>query len=209
MPSRRSFRLEQLGPGWERPGLVAGVDEAGRGPLAGPVVAAAVILDPLRPVKGLADSKTIGPRRRERLFDEVRARALCVAIGQASVEEIDRLNILGATLLAMQRAVAGLRLTPHRVVVDGNRLPVLPMPAAAVVKGDARVPAISAASILAKVQRDRLCAELHERWPLYGFDGHKGYPTAAHLEALALHGACPAHRRSFAPVRVACGGDRG
>ena len=207
MPSRRSFRLEQLGPGWERPGLVAGVDEAGRGPLAGPVVAAAVILDPLRPVKGLVDSKTIGPRRRERLFDELRARALCVSIGEASVEEIDRLNILGATLLAMQRAVAGLRLTPHRVVVDGNRLPVLPMPAAAVVKGDARVPAISAASILAKVQRDRLCAELHERWPLYGFDGHKGYPTSAHLHALARHGACPAHRRSFAPVRAACAAD--
>ncbi len=205
MPSRKSFKLEQLGPGWERPGLVAGVDEAGRGPLAGPVVAAAVILDPLRPVKGLADSKTLGPRRRERLFDELRAKALCIAIGQASVEEIDRLNILGATLLAMQRAVAGLRLTPHRVVVDGNRLPVLPMPAAAVVKGDARVPAISAASIMAKVQRDRLCAELHERWPLYGFDGHKGYPTAAHLNALARHGACPAHRRSFAPVRAACG----
>jgi ribonuclease HII len=205
MPSRRSFRLEQLGPGWDRPGLVAGVDEAGRGPLAGPVVAAAVILDPLRPVKGLADSKTIGPRRRERLFDELRARALCIAIGEASVEEIDRLNILGATLLAMQRAVAGLRLTPHRVVVDGNRLPALPMPAAAVVKGDARVPAISAASILAKVQRDRLCAELHERWPLYGFDGHKGYATTAHLLALTRHGACPAHRRSFAPVRAACG----
>jgi ribonuclease HII len=167
------------------------------------VVAAAVILDPLRPVKGLVDSKTIGPRRRERLFDELRARALCVSIGEASVEEIDRLNILGATLLAMQRAVAGLRLTPHRVVIDGNRLPVLPMPAATVVKGDARVPAISAASILAKVQRDRLCAELHERWPQYGFDGHKGYPTSAHLHALAQHGACPAHRRSFAPVRAA------
>ena len=182
---------------------MAGVDEAGRGPLAGPVVAAAVILDDLRPIKGLADSKVLSARRRERLFDDVRARALCVCIAQASVEEIDRLNILGATLLAMQRAVAGLRLTPHRVVVDGNRLPILPMPAAALVKGDAKVPAISAASILAKVQRDRLCAELHARWPAYGFDGHKGYPTPAHLQALQRHGACPAHRRSFAPVREA------
>ena len=200
MPSRRSFRLESLGPGWERPGLVAGVDEAGRGPLAGPVVAAAVILDPLQPIKGLADSKALSARRRERLFDEVRAKALCVSIAQASVEEIDRLNILGATLLAMQRAVAGLRLTPHRVLVDGNRLPVLPMPGVALVQADAKVPAVSAASILAKVQRDRLCAALHESWPAYGFDGHKGYPTAAHLQALQQHGACPAHRRSFAPV---------
>jgi ribonuclease HII len=206
MPSRRFFKLETLGVGWERPGLVAGVDEAGRGPLAGPVVAAAVILDDLRPVKGLADSKVLTARRRERLFDEVRARALCVSIAQASVEEIDRLNILGATLLAMQRAVAGLRLTPHRVVVDGNRLPELPMPAAALVKADAKVPAVSAASILAKVQRDRLCSELHERWPDYGFDGHKGYPTPAHLQALQRLGACPEHRRSFAPVRAACDG---
>ncbi|MCW5633793.1 MAG: ribonuclease HII [Rubrivivax sp.] len=208
MPSRRSFRLDSLGPGWARPGLVAGVDEAGRGPLAGPVVAAAVILDELRPIKGLADSKALSERRRERLFDLVMARALCVCIAEASVEEIDRLNILGATLLAMQRAVAGLRLTPHRVVVDGNRLPQLPMPAAAVVKGDAKVPAISAASILAKVQRDRLCTSLHTSWPQYGFDDHKGYATPAHLQALRSHGACPAHRRSFAPVAAACAGDQ-
>jgi ribonuclease HII len=206
MPSRRFFKLESLGAGWDRPGLVAGVDEAGRGPLAGPVVAAAVILDELRPIKGLADSKALTTRRRERLYEDVLARALCVSVAEASVEEIDRLNILGATLLAMQRAVAGLRLTPHRVVVDGNRLPELPMPAAAVVKGDAKVPAISAASILAKVRRDRLCIALHERWPAYGFDGHKGYPTPTHLQALREHGACPAHRRSFAPVREACGG---
>lgn len=205
MPSRRSFRLESLGPGWERPGLVAGVDEAGRGPLAGPVVAAAVILDDQRPIKGLADSKVLSERRRERLFDEVRARALCVSVAEASVEEIDRLNILRATLLAMQRAVAGLRLTPHRVVVDGNRLPHLSMPAAALVKADAKVPAVSAASILAKVHRDRLCTALHASWPAYGFDGHKGYPTPSHLQALREHGACPAHRRSFAPVRQACG----
>ncbi len=207
MPSRKSFKLESLGPGWARPGLVAGVDEAGRGPLAGPVVAAAVILDDLRPIRGLADSKTLTARRRERLFDELRARALCLSVAEASVEEIDRLNILQATLLAMQRAVAGLRLTPHRVVIDGNRLPALPMPAAAIVKGDARVLAISAASILAKVQRDRLCAAMHERWPGYGFDGHKGYPTPAHLKALRTLGACPAHRRSFAPVRLVCGLD--
>ncbi len=206
MPSRRSskrpkpLKLATLGPGWDRPGLVAGVDEAGRGPLAGPVIAAAVILDDMRPIMGLADSKTLSERKRERLADEIRAKALCCAIGQASVEEIDALNILQATLLAMQRAVAALRLTPHRVVVDGNRLPALAMPAAAVVRGDARVAAIAAASIVAKVERDRLCLALHERWPLYGFDTHKGYPTPEHLARLAEHGACPAHRRSFAPV---------
>jgi ribonuclease HII len=202
MPSRKSFRLEQLGPGWDRPGLVAGVDEAGRGPLAGPVVAAAVILDDLHPIRGLGDSKVISPRRREALYDEIRARALCCAIAVASAEEIDRLNILQATLLAMRRAVEALRLLPHRVVVDGNRVPVLKMPVAAVVKGDALVPAISAASILAKVHRDRLCLEMHAQHPEYGFDAHKGYPTAEHLAALRLHGACPEHRRSYAPVRA-------
>ena len=203
MPSRKFFRLEQLGPGWDQPGLVAGVDEAGRGPLAGPVVAAAVILDELAPVAGLADSKVLSPRRRELLFDQIRARALCCSIASASVEEIDRLNILQATLLAMQRAVAGLRLPPHRVVVDGNRVPLLPVPVAAVVKGDAKVAAISAASILAKVFRDRLCIELHARHPVYGFATHKGYPTPDHLAALRSHGPCPEHRRSFAPVRSA------
>ncbi|MCU0968419.1 MAG: ribonuclease HII [Rubrivivax sp.] len=205
MPSRRSFRLEQLGPGWDRPGLVAGVDEAGRGPLAGPVVAAAVILGETWPIEGLADSKVVSPTKRERLFDEIRAKALCCAIAEASVEEIDRLNVLHATMLAMQRAVAALRLPPHRVVVDGNRVPSLPMPCAAVVKADARIGAVSAASILAKVHRDRLCADLHERWPAYGFAEHKGYPTPAHLQALARHGACPAHRRSYAPVRATLG----
>jgi ribonuclease HII len=203
MPSRKSFRLESLGPEWARPGLVAGVDEAGRGPLAGPVVAAAVILDDLAPIKGLADSKVLSPRRREKLFDEIRARALCVSIAQAEAAEIDQLNILQATLLAMQRAVAGLRLPPHRVVVDGNRLPKLPMPAAAIVKGDSKVAAISAASILAKVHRDRLCEDLHQRWPQYGFAAHKGYPTAVHLAALAEHGPCEQHRKSYAPVRGA------
>ena len=181
-------------------GIVAGVDEAGRGPLAGPVVAAAVILDDQQPIAGLADSKTLTAARRERLFDEIRAKALCCSIAEASVEEIDRLNILQATLLAMRRAVQGLRLKPTLALVDGNRLPRLDMPAEAIVKGDARVAAISAASILAKVTRDRWCAELHAQYPQYGFAGHKGYGTAEHLAALQAHGACPQHRRSFAPV---------
>jgi ribonuclease HII len=208
MPSRKSFRLESLGPEWLRPGLVAGVDEAGRGPLAGPVVAAAVILDDLHRLRGLNDSKVLSPRRRELLFDQIRAHALCTSIGLASVEEIDHLNILQATLLAMRRAVEGLRLRPHRVLVDGNQLPLLLMPAAAVVKGDALVPAISAASILAKVHRDRLCADLDAAHPGYGFARHKGYPTAEHLAALQAHGACAAHRRSFAPVRSVIERDR-
>jgi ribonuclease HII len=189
-------------------GSVAGVDEAGRGPWAGPVVAAAVILDDLHRLRGLADSKVLSPRRRELLFDQIRAHALCTSIGLASVEEIDRLNILQATLLAMRRAVEGLRLRPHRVLVDGNQLPLLSMPAAAVVKGDALVPAISAASILAKVHRDRLCSDLDAAHPGYGFARHKGYPTAEHLAALQAHGACAAHRRSFAPVRSVIDRDR-
>mgnify|MGYP001168771720 CR=1 FL=1 len=199
----RRFAGEQQAFSWLAPGLLAGVDEAGRGPLAGPVVAAAVILDDLHPIRGLADSKLLSPGRREKLFDEIRAKALCVSIAEASVEEIDRLNILQATMLAMKRAVEGLRLLPQNVLVDGNRLPVLKVPAEAIVKGDAKVPAISAASIVAKVQRDRLCAELHAQWPDYGFDVHKGYPTPVHLEALRRLGACPAHRRSYAPVRDA------
>jgi ribonuclease HII len=205
MPSRRSLRPRQLELSFSPLGLVAGVDEAGRGPLAGPVVAAAVMLDELRPIKGLKDSKKLSARRRERLFDEIRAKALCCCIAEASVEEIDRLNILQATLLAMSRAVAGLRLKPHKVLVDGNRLPILKVAAEAIVKGDAKVKAISAASILAKVHRDRLCQVLHERHPQYGFDGHKGYPTPAHLAALREHGACAQHRRSFAPVRELVG----
>lgn len=185
---------------WQVPPLAAGVDEAGRGPIAGPVVAAAVILDELRPIAGLADSKALSPRRRERLCDEIRAHALCCSVGEASVEEIDRLNILQATLLAMQRAVAGLRLKPLKVLVDGDRLPKLEVQAEAVVGGDAIVPVISAASIVAKVHRDRWCAEQHVLYPQYGFDAHKGYGTAAHLAALRQHGPCPLHRRSFAPV---------
>ena len=179
------------------------MDEAGRGPLAGPVVAAAVILDERNPIEGLADSKTLTALRRARLYDEIRAKALCCAIGEASVEEIDRLNILKATLLAMQRAVQGLRLKPVHVLVDGNQLPVLDVLAEAVVKGDALVPAISAASILAKVHRDRWCQEIHAQYPQYGFEAHKGYGTAAHLQALNRYGACAVHRQSFAPVRAA------
>ena len=205
MPSRKSWTFEQLGLVWDQPGLLAGVDEAGRGPLAGPVVAAAVILDDMQPVQGLADSKVLSPRRREHLFDQIRARALCCSIASASVEEIDRLNILQATMLAMRRAVEGLRLRPHQVVVDGNRVPVLTMPVSALVKGDSKMPAISAASILAKVQRDRWCADLHAQYPQYGFATHKGYPTAEHLKALRQHGPCAAHRRSFAPVRATLG----
>jgi ribonuclease HII len=204
MPSRKSSaKPEQIAFSFEAPGLMAGVDEAGRGPLAGPVVAAAVILDDLHPIAGLADSKALSAKRREALFDEIRAKALCFTIAEASVEEIDELNILHATMLAMKRAVEGLRLTPNRVLVDGNRLPALRMPAEAIVKGDAKVPAISAASILAKVHRDQLCAEMHRAFPVYGFAGHKGYPTAEHLAALRQHGATPLHRRSFGPVREA------
>ncbi|MFN3375654.1 MAG: ribonuclease HII [Burkholderiaceae bacterium] len=201
MRSKRcSSAPEQASLPWHAPGLVAGVDEAGRGPLAGPVVAAAVILDELRPIEGLADSKKLTPRQRERLYDQIRAHALCCSVAEASVEEIDRLNILQATLLAMQRAVQGLRLRPARVLVDGNRLPLLDVPADAVVGGDATVAAIAAASILAKVTRDRWCESVHAQYPAYGFATHKGYGTATHLEALRQHGASPLHRRSFAPV---------
>ena len=203
MPSRTFLCAEQVPLNWAAPGLAAGVDEAGRGPLAGPVVAAAVILDPRQGIAGLADSKKLTARRREQLFDQIQDKALCCAIGQASVEEIDRLNILQATLLAMQRAVAGLRLVPARVLVDGNRLPRLPMLAEAIIGGDAKVPAISAASILAKVHRDRWCEQIDAEYPQYGFAAHKGYGTAAHLAALRQHGPTPWHRRSFAPVAQA------
>ncbi len=186
--------------------LTAGVDEAGRGPLAGPVVAAAVILDDLNPIAGLADSKVLTARRREQLFDEIRAKALACCIAEASVEEIDSLNILQATLLAMRRAVEGLRLIPQRVLVDGRQVPQLRMPAQAIVKGDAKVAEISAASILAKVYRDRLCAGLHAAYPEYGFATHKGYATPRHLAALKQHGACHAHRSCYAPVRKAVNG---
>ena len=200
MRSRKSLAPEQRSLDWDTVGLVAGVDEAGRGPLAGPVVAAAVILDDLKPIAGLNDSKKLTEKRREKLYDEILAKALCCSIAEASVQEIDTLNILQATLLAMRRAVDGLRLKPVKVLVDGNRLPVLEVRAEAIVQGDALVPAISAASILANVHRDRLCAHLHAQYPQYGFDRHKGYGTAEHLQALAEHGPSPWHRTSFAPV---------
>jgi ribonuclease HII len=204
MRSRKSSaKPEQIALSFDTPGLVAGVDEAGRGPLAGPVVAAAVILDDLKPIKGLKDSKVLTAKKREALFDEIRAKALCCCIAEASVDEIDELNILHATMLAMRRAVEGLRLLPVKVLVDGNRLPVLKVPAEAIVKGDTKVQAISAASILAKVHRDRLCSGLHDAFPEYGFATHKGYPTPEHLAALREHGATLAHRKSFGPVRQA------
>jgi ribonuclease HII len=201
MPSRKSSAPEQLALVWGVRGLLAGVDEAGRGPLAGPVVAAAVVLDDTKPIAGLADSKALTARARQRLHDEICAKALCVEVAWASPQEIDEVNILQATLRAMSRAVQNLRLTPAWVLVDGNRLPALSVPAKAIVKGDALVPAISAASIVAKVRRDAWCLEVHEQYPQYGFATHKGYPTAEHLQALRRHGPSPVHRRSFAPVR--------
>ena len=182
--------------------LLCGVDEAGRGPLCGPVVAAAVILDPARPIAGLADSKKLSEKRRNALAAEIREKALAWCIAEASVAEIDRLNILHASMLAMQRAVAGLTPQPTHVKVDGNRSPRIELPCEAVVKGDALVPEISAASILAKTARDALLVELDRRYPQYGLAGHKGYPTAAHLAALKVHGACEIYRTSFGPVRA-------
>lgn len=181
-------------------GLVCGVDEAGRGPLAGPVVAAAVILDPARPIAGLNDSKKLSAKKRMALAGLIRERALAWAVAEASVEEIDQLNILHASMLAMQRAVAALQVTPERALIDGNRCPSLAMPAEAVVQGDAKVAAIAAASILAKTVRDEEMLVLHAQYPHYGFDRHMGYPTAAHCAVLAAHGVSPVHRRSFAPV---------
>lgn len=181
--------------------LVAGVDEVGRGPLCGAVVTAAVILDPARPIIGLNDSKKLTEARRGLLFDEIREKALSWCIARAEVEEIDQLNILHATMLAMQRAVAGLHITPRLALIDGNRCPQLAVPSAAVVKGDSKVPAIAAASILAKVSRDREMQALDRQYPGYGIAGHKGYPTAVHLEALQRLGPTPVHRRSFGPVR--------
>jgi ribonuclease HII len=183
--------------------VIAGVDEVGRGPLAGPVVAAAVVLDDARVIRGLNDSKALHAEERERLDGEIRRRAVAVAIAEASVEEIDTLNILRAALLAMRRAVLALERVPGIVLVDGNQRPDVPMAVRTVVGGDARVRAIAAASIVAKVHRDRLLVGLHAEHPRYGFDGHKGYSTPEHLEALRAHGPCPHHRRSFAPVRAA------
>lgn len=183
--------------------LIAGVDEVGRGPLVGAVVTAAVILDPNNPITGLADSKKLTEKKREKLFDEIQQKALCWCIGRAEPDEIDNINILHATMLAMQRAVAGLSIVPEYVLIDGNRCPKLPMPSQAVIKGDSLVQEISAASILAKVIRDREMVELDKTFPEYGFAKHKGYPTAYHLEKLAQYGATEFHRKSFAPVRRA------
>ncbi|MDD5248314.1 MAG: ribonuclease HII [Rhodocyclaceae bacterium] len=180
---------------------VCGVDEAGRGPLAGPVCAAAVILDAAHPIAGLDDSKKLSEKKRDRLAVEIKAKALAWGVGWASVAEIDRINILQATLLAMQRAVAALSVLPTEILVDGNRLPRFDVPARAIIGGDATVVEISAASILAKTARDAEMLKLHALAPQYGLDRHKGYGTAAHLEALRLHGAAEFHRRSFAPVR--------
>lgn len=180
--------------------LIAGVDEVGRGPLVGAVVTAAVILDPQKPIMGLTDSKKLSEKKRLALAEEIKERARCWSLGRAEPEEIDSLNILHATMLAMQRAVEGLSITPDFVLVDGNRLPNLSMPAQAVVKGDALVQEISAASILAKVTRDLEMAELDKQFPEYGFAKHKGYPTALHFEKLSQYGATPFHRKSFAPV---------
>ncbi|MCL2076359.1 MAG: ribonuclease HII [Betaproteobacteria bacterium] len=184
----------------ELPAGVCGVDEAGRGPLAGPVVAAAVILDPERPIAGLNDSKKLAAHRRELLAEQIRERALAWHVACANVQEIDRLNILQATLLAMSRAVAGLHPQPVGAVVDGNRCPLLAVPVEAVVKGDGKITAIAAASILAKTARDAMMRDLHLRYPQYGFARHMGYPTPAHLAALRQYGVCPEHRKSFAPV---------
>ena len=181
-------------------GLVCGIDEAGRGPLAGPVVASAVILDPMQRIEGLNDSKKLSALKRERLALEIRAKAIAFCVAEASPEEIDRINILQATFLAMRRAVEGLKIPPIRAVVDGNRCPKLAIPVEAVVKGDGKIAAIAAASILAKTVRDAGMLKLHAQYPQYGFDRHMGYPTAAHMAALQIHGASPHHRRSFGPV---------
>ena len=181
-------------------GLVCGVDEAGRGPLAGPVVAAAVILDPARPIPGLNDSKKLSAKRREVLAIEIRATALAWAVAEASVEEIDRLNILQASLLAMRRAVEALGIQPSHALIDGNRCPSLPCTAKAIVGGDGKVASIAAASILAKTTRDASMRVLHAAYPQYGFDRHMGYPTVAHLKALREHGPIFVHRRSYAPI---------
>ena len=195
-------KQNQTALNWDAPTLVAGVDEAGRGPLAGPVFAAAVILDDLQPIKGLADSKKLTAKQREKLYDDIRAKALCFCVAQASVAEIDQLNILQATMLAMQRAISGLRLKPGKALIDGNRLPVIDVMAEAIVKGDTKVPSISAASILAKVERDLWCKSINDLYPEYGFAKHKGYGTAQHLNALTSFGPTDIHRMSFAPVRL-------
>jgi len=207
MPSKKlsAVKPRQASLAWDPLGLLAGVDEAGRGPLAGPVVAAAVILDDSKRIRGLNDSKVLTPLQRDRLFDQIREKSLCCAVGEASVAEIDELNIFHATMLAMKRAVEGLRLKPVKVLVDGNRLPKIDVLCEAIVGGDAKVKSISAASIIAKVTRDRMLLQLHEEFPQYGFAAHKGYSTPEHLQALKTHGPCPHHRKHFSPVAAAYG----
>lgn len=210
-PSQAAIKLaarrkaaRQAGLLFESPDdVICGVDEAGRGPLAGPVVAAAVILDPARPIRGLDDSKVLTAQAREALYERIVERSLAWCVASASVEEIDTLNILHATMLAMRRAVEGLSIVPTLAKIDGNRCPVMPVRSEAVIGGDALVPSISAASIIAKVTRDRMLVDLHQHHPHYGFDAHAGYGTPQHLEALRVHGPCEHHRRSFAPVRDA------
>ena len=187
--------------------IIAGVDEAGRGPLAGPVVVAAVVLNPAHPIEGLDDSKKLSRNRREQLFPLIRQYAMAWAVAEVSPQEIDRINILQATLLGMKRAVENLSLSPTLALIDGNRAPSLTCRVKTIVQGDRLEPAISAASILAKVTRDRLMHEMHQRYPVYRFDHHKGYPTPLHLSLLALHGPCPEHRRSFGPVRMQLQGE--
>ncbi|MGZ8189996.1 MAG: ribonuclease HII [Methylococcaceae bacterium] len=182
--------------------LMAGVDEAGRGPLAGPVFAAAVILNPLRPIDGLADSKTLSEKKRDSLYEIIKERALSWSIAEANVKEIDELNILQATLLAMQRAVKGLNIQPDQVLIDGNRVPDLSVPAQAIVKGDSKVQAISAASILAKVERDKIMVEYYQKYPEFSFHLHKGYGTKQHLAEISQFGFLEVHRRSFNPVKT-------
>jgi len=200
--SSKAWKHDAVSPNLEGQ-LTAGVDEAGRGPLAGPVVVAAVILDPAAPIDGLDDSKRLGQAQREALFNMIRERAACWSIVEVHADEIDRVNILQATLLGMARAVAGLEPAPGLALVDGNRAPALPCAVRTIVQGDRLEKCISAASILAKVHRDALMRDWHQHFPQYGFDRHKGYPTKDHLQALARHGPCPLHRRSFAPVREA------
>jgi len=197
MPTEAQFQFPDL--------LVAGVDEVGRGPLVGDVVTAAVILDPLQPIAGLADSKKLSDKKRDLLFDEIVAKAKAFSVGRANPQEIDELNILHATMLAMQRAVAALPITPEHVLIDGNRVPDLPMSGQAIVKGDARVEEISAASIIAKVTRDREMEALDKQYPQFGFAKHKGYPTKLHFEMIEQHGVTIHHRRSFKPVKKALG----
>ena len=198
MRSRKSSnKPEQIALHFDVPGLVAGVDEAGRGPLAGPVVAAAVILDDLKPIEGLADSKVLTARARDRLYDEIRAKALCCAIAEASVEEIDRLNIYRASLTAMGRAVEALKVRPQHVLTDARRIPGCDLPQEPIVGGDALCHAIAAASILAKTTRDALMRDYEQVYPGYGFAEHKGYTTAGHRDAIRKLGPCPIHRKSF------------